>query len=156
LKIPSIFLILLSLAQTLLSHHTCRALRGLGTERSLHHPLYRYLAFSLKPFEEGYRRVSMDANACKQTPFIASLLARLLSKFSCFKGFDNPCYQISIPRNFKRFWRFLEFALLLPILLVRFLLPKMIGYVVIAERYLSDFIVWVAVMAKDEGFLKST
>ena len=87
---------------------------------------------------------------------LASLLARLLSKFSCFKGFDNPYYQISIPRNFKRFWQFLEFVSLLPILLARFLLPKMMGYVVIAERYLPDFIVWVAVTTKDEGFLKST
>jgi len=32
----------------------------------------------------------------------------------------------------------------------------MMGYVVIAERYLPDFIVWVAVTTKDEGFLKST
>jgi len=87
---------------------------------------------------------------------LASLLARLLSKFSCFKGFDNPYYQISIPQNFKRFWQFLEFVSLLPILLARFLLPKMMGYVVIAERYLPDFIVWVAVTTKDEGFLKST
>jgi len=87
---------------------------------------------------------------------LASLLARLLSKFSCFKGFDNPYYQISIPRNFKRFWQFLEFVSLLPILLARFLLPKMMGYVVIAERYLPDFIVWAAVTTKDEGFLKST
>jgi len=85
---------------------------------------------------------------------LASLLARLLSKFSCFKGFDNPYYQISIPRNFKRFWQFLEFISLLPILLARFLLPKMMGYVVIAERYLPDFIVWVSLTTRDANYLR--
>ena len=85
---------------------------------------------------------------------LASLLARLLSKFSCFKGFDNLYYQISIPRNFKRFWQFLEFISLLPILLARFLLPKMMGYVVIAERYLPDFIVWVSLTTRDANYLR--
>jgi len=41
------------------------------------------------------------------------------------------------------------------VVLFRFIIPS-ITKTVIAERYLPDFIVWVAVTTKDEGFLKST
>jgi len=88
------------------------------------------------------------------THTLASLLARFLSKFAPFRGSDNPYYGISIPSNTRRIWQLLEFISALPILLVRFVLPSLLGYVVIAERYLPDFLVWVSLTTRDEDYLK--
>ena len=89
------------------------------------------------------------------THTLASLLARLLSKFSSFRGFDNPYYGISIPKNVKRIWQLIEFVSVLPVLLIRFILPRLLGYIVIAERYLPDFLVWVMLTTRDIGYLRS-
>ena len=48
----------------------------------------------------------------------------------------------------------LEFISVLLILLFRFMLPSFLGYTVIAERYVPDFIVWVSVTTRDEDYLK--
>jgi hypothetical protein len=71
------------------------------------------------------------------------MLARFLSKFVTFKGSDNPYYGISIPSYMKRVRQLIEFISVLPVLLVWFLLPGLLGYTVIAERYIPDFLVWV-------------
>ena len=86
---------------------------------------------------------------------LASLLAKFLSRFSCFRGHDNPYYGISLPQRFRKFWQLIELVSVFPVVLFRFIIPS-ITKTVIAERYLPDFIVWVAVTTKDEGFLKST
>jgi hypothetical protein len=88
------------------------------------------------------------------THTLASLLARFLSKFTIFKGPDNPYYGISIPSCMRRLWQLLEFISVLPVLLFRFMLPSFLGYIVVAERYVPDFIVWVSVTTRDEGYLK--
>jgi len=71
----------------------------------------------------------------------ASLLASFLSRFETFKGPDNPYYHISIPTSAKTMWQLIEFVSLLPLLLTRFIIPSVMGYVVIAERYTPDFTV---------------
>ena len=88
------------------------------------------------------------------THTLASLLARFLSRFAPFRGSDNPYYGISIPNSARRIWQLLEFISALPILLVRFVLPSLLGYVVIAERYLPGFLVWVSLTTRDEDYLK--
>ena len=85
---------------------------------------------------------------------LASLLARFLSRFASFRGSDNPYYGISIPNSARRTWQLLEFISVLPILLIRFVLPSLLGYMVIAERYLADFLVWVSLTTRDEDYLK--
>jgi thymidylate kinase len=88
------------------------------------------------------------------THTLASMSARFLSKFPTFKGSDNPYYGVSIPNNAKRMWQLMEFISALPVLLVRFMLPGLLGYTVVAERYIPDFLVWVSLTTRDEGYLK--
>ena len=89
------------------------------------------------------------------THTLASLLARLLSKFASFRGSDNPYYGISIPNSMKRLWQLIEFVSVLLILLIKFALPRFLGYIVVAERYLPDFLVWVLLTTRDIGYLRS-
>jgi thymidylate kinase len=89
------------------------------------------------------------------THTLASLFARLFSQFGGFKGVDNPYYEISVPRNLKRFWQILEFASLLPVLIIKFLPLSILGYIVVAERYLPDSIVWIATTTKDPNYQES-
>ena len=89
------------------------------------------------------------------THTLASLLARFLSRFTVFKGSDNPYYGISIPNSMKRLFQIIEFVSVLPILLFRFMLPRFLGYVVVAERHLPDFLVWVSLTTRDIGYLRS-
>lgn len=88
------------------------------------------------------------------THTLASLLARFQSKFTTFRGSDNPYYGILIPNNAKRVWQLIEFISVLPILLIRFMLPGLLGYVVVAERYLPDFLVWVSLTTRDASYLR--
>ena len=89
------------------------------------------------------------------THTLASLFARFISKFAIFKGSDNPYYEISIPSRMKRLWQLIEFISALPVLLVRFILPGLLGYTVIAERYIPDFLVWVVITTDDPSYLSS-
>jgi len=89
------------------------------------------------------------------THTLASLLARFLSRFVLFRGFDNPYYRISIPGRVRRIWQFIEFMSILPVLFFRFFLPSLLGYVVVAERFLPDFLVWVSVITRDVNYLRS-
>ena len=36
---------------------------------------------------------------------LISIIARFLSKFTAFRGYDNPYYRISIPSGAKRVWQ---------------------------------------------------
>lgn len=88
------------------------------------------------------------------THTIASVIARFLSKFTLFRGGDNPYYNISIPSRLRRIWQLIEFISILPILFIRFLLPMLAGYIVIAERYIPDFLVWVSTTTEDLSYLR--
>jgi GTPase SAR1 family protein len=89
------------------------------------------------------------------THTLASLLARLLSMLTTFKGSENPYYGISIPRNLKRHWQLVEFASTLPIILLKFILPSALGSWVVAERYAPDFITWVSLITNDQHYPES-
>jgi thymidylate kinase len=88
------------------------------------------------------------------THTLASALARLFTKFATFKRSDNLYYGISIPSGMRRLWQLLEFVSVLPILLVNFILPRILGYTVIAERYIPDFLAWVSTTTRDENYLE--
>ena len=109
-----------------------------------------------KALAEKFKRRELRATVSwmRGTHTLASLLARFLSRFVAFKGSDNPYYGISIPSNARKIWQLIEFVSVLPILLIRFMLPRLLGYIVIAERYLPDFIVWVSLTTRDAGYLK--
>jgi thymidylate kinase len=88
------------------------------------------------------------------THTLASIIARILAKFSEFRGQDNPYYGVSIPNSMRRLWQLPEFMSVLPVLLVKFILPSILGYTVIAERYIPDFLAWVSTTTRDEDYLE--
>jgi thymidylate kinase len=88
------------------------------------------------------------------THTLASIIARMIAKFSTFRGQNNPYYGVSIPSGMRRLWQLLEFMSVLPVLLVKFILPSILGYTVIAERYIPDFLAWVSTTTRDEDYLE--
>uniref|UniRef100_A0A7J3SM81 AAA family ATPase n=1 Tax=Fervidicoccus fontis TaxID=683846 RepID=A0A7J3SM81_9CREN len=101
------------------------------------------------------RSLKVKLSWMRGTHTLASMLARFFSKFATFRGSDNPYYSISIPNHMKRLWQLIEFISMLPVLLVRFMLPSLLGYTVIAERYIPDFLVWVVITTDDPSYLSS-
>lgn len=83
----------------------------------------------------------------------ASFLAKILSRFDFFKGSENPYYKINIPTKLRSLWQFLEFISALPIIFMRFLLPSLMGYWIIADRYTLDLTVWISLTTRDSSFL---
>jgi hypothetical protein len=71
-----------------------------------------------------------------------SILARFLHRFSSFRGSCNPYYRICVPEGLRRVWAFLEFVSILPHLFARFLV-KRVCKVVVCDRGLLDFVVWL-------------
>jgi hypothetical protein len=86
------------------------------------------------------------------THTLASILARMLVKFKTFRGSCNPYYNICIPRNLMRLWQLLEFLSILPIIIAKFILPSLYC-VIIAERYVLDFVVWVSATLNDNEYI---
>jgi len=86
------------------------------------------------------------------THTFASLLAELLCRFTVFRGSDNPYYQMTVPRNLRRLWQLIEFASVIPIILLKFILPSALGFWVIAERYIPDFVTWVSLTTGDQNY----
>jgi len=83
-----------------------------------------------------------------------SLIAKIFAKLDYFKGSENPYYNIKIPRNFKKFWQFLEFIGALPVIIGNFIIPSFMGYHVLADRYTLDLAVWICLTTRDYSFLK--
>jgi len=121
-----------------------------GTDGSGKTTLAKALA---KELDNGGFRVKLSW--MRGTHTLVSLLAKLLSKFTIFRGSDNPYYEITIPRKFKRLWQLLEFASAIPIILLKFILPSVLGYWVVAERYAPDFITWVSLTTNDQHYPES-
>ncbi|HVP24251.1 MAG TPA: hypothetical protein VMS77_10115 [Conexivisphaerales archaeon] len=86
------------------------------------------------------------------THTFASLLATMMSKFPTLAGSDNFYYHIYIPKKLLRVWQLVEFVSMLPVLLVRFTLPSLLGAYVVAERYIPDFLVWVTLTTRDPSY----
>jgi hypothetical protein len=83
-----------------------------------------------------------------------SILARFLHRFSSFRGSCNPYYNICVPKKLKSVWVFLEFVSILPHLFARFLLGR-ICRVVVCDRGLLDFLVWLVVTLDAPWVLRS-
>lgn len=106
-----------------------------------------------KKLDSGNFRVKLSW--MRGTHTVASVIARLLSKFAAFQGSDNPYYEITILRNCRRLWQSIEFASALPVILLKFIVPSALGFCILAERYVPDFIVWVSLTTSDQGYMKS-
>jgi len=84
-----------------------------------------------------------------------SILLRFLSRFDSYKGSVNPYYSVSMPKNMARLCWFLEYISAIPVILLRFVLPSFFGYVVIADRYVLDLLVWISLVTGDLSFCRS-
>jgi len=73
---------------------------------------------------------------------LASLLARLLSRFGAFRGGCNPYYGICIPKRLRGVWLLVEFWSFVPHLLARSLLRRLCAFLV-CDRGSLDFLVWL-------------
>jgi len=73
---------------------------------------------------------------------LASLLARLLSRFRAFRGGCNPYYGICIPKGLRGVWLLVEFWSFVPHLLARSLLRRLCAFLV-CDRGSLDFLVWL-------------
>ena len=82
------------------------------------------------------------------THTFASVLARFLRTFSIFSGSCNPYYNICIPRGMKGLWIWIELLSILPVILMRLVIPRLLGCVIIAERCLIDFLIWLIITLK--------
>jgi len=73
---------------------------------------------------------------------LASLLARLLSRFRAFRGGCNPYYGICVPKGLRGVWLLVEFWSFVPHLLARSLLRRLCAFLV-CDRGSLDFLVWL-------------
>jgi len=89
------------------------------------------------------------------THTLASILARFLNHFNTFRGPCNPYYSICVPPRLGRLWVWVEFLSILPVILSRFILPKFSRDVVIAERSLIDFLIWLIITLRWGGVVRS-
>jgi hypothetical protein len=83
-----------------------------------------------------------------------SVLARFFHDFESFHGSCNPYYRICVPEKLRRVWVFLEFVSILPHLFARFLLGR-VCRVVVCDRGLLDFLVWLAATLGAPWILKT-
>jgi len=88
------------------------------------------------------------------THTLASIVARSLSNFTTFKGQHNPYYSIDIPRRLTRVWQLIEFGSALPILISGFMLPKVFGAKIVAERFTIDLLAWISDTTDDQSYLE--
>jgi len=101
-----------------------------------------------------HRKCNVKISWMRGSHTLASLTAKILSKFDSFKGSDNPYYNITVPKNLTRLWQFLEFLSALPIILGEFLIPSLMEYWVLADRYTLDLMVWISLATNDKDFFK--
>lgn len=72
---------------------------------------------------------------------------------------QNP-YIYSIPENCSKLWYFLQWFSALPVILVRYYLPSVMGYTIIGERSFIDLLIWMLMTSNakslkiDSFFLK--
>lgn len=83
--------------------------------------------------------------------FFASLLARFFSRMRILLGDGNPFYGITIPPKLVKVWILIEIISLLPHLVARLICSRFCG-IVLCDRGIVDFIVWVAATTGLPGF----
>ena len=89
---------------------------------------------------------------------LASILSKILSSFGYYRsifsqGKSCKSFDVKLLPRLKRFWGFIEFISVLPWILIKVKLPLLLGYVVIAHRYVVDTVVSVAYFLGDNEFL---
>ncbi len=90
------------------------------------------------------------------THTIASLLARILAKFSSFRGIDIPHYNVRIPERMKSLWAFLESLSAILYLVPRLILAQVARVdILLADRCLIDTFVWICTTLRSVKLARS-
>jgi len=89
------------------------------------------------------------------THTIASILARIMSKFGYFRGLDNPIYNIRIPRTIRKIWWVIEFFSAIPIFIVRFAVASLFYRVIVGDRSPLDTLIWILLTTNSLEFLRT-
>ncbi len=89
------------------------------------------------------RGVKARLSWLRGTHLFLSPLARLLSKTSAFRGSCNPYYGICVPRSLAPLWLLLEIVAAILLHIARYRLPSLLGYRVVGDRCIVDFIAWI-------------
>ncbi|MEM2049800.1 MAG: hypothetical protein QXZ11_01620 [Thermoproteota archaeon] len=97
------------------------------------------LNFKSRLESNGYR---VRIVRIRGTHTFAFLLAMFLKKCLKLHGSELHYYQVRIPKRLEKFWPFLEFISILPLILFYYHFYR-IWQVVISERSLVDVIVWI-------------
>jgi len=89
---------------------------------------------------------------------LASILSKILVSFGYYRIIFSQekrykLFDVKLLPRLKRFWGFIEFISVLPWILIKVKLPLLLGYVVIADRYVVDTTVSVAYFLGGYGFL---
>jgi hypothetical protein len=84
---------------------------------------------------------------------LASLLARLLSRFRAFRGGCNPYYDVCVPERLRGVWLLVEFWSFIPHLLARSLLRGLCASLV-CDRGSLDFLVWLVSTLNSTSLLR--
>jgi len=111
------------------------------------------LAFMLKNNLIKDKKMKAKISWIRGTHTLALLIANFLARFNNMKGHDNPYFHIKIKKGDK-IWQSIEFISLFPIIISRFIIPKLFGYNIIAERSFIDSIVWITLTTNDSEFIK--
>ncbi len=122
-----------------------------GPDGSGKSTLAKVLLIYLRP---KYKRLRVSW--LRGTHTLSSVIARFIKRFEVFKGPCNPYHNICIPKSMVLLWLWLELISVLPIIIIKLVIPKMLGYVIIAERGIADFAVWLIVTLRRREILKSS
>jgi len=81
---------------------------------------------------------------------LAFILAQFFTRLGYYRVLKSPSgviYRVFDPHlmpKLRRVWAFIEFASVLPWIIQRVYLPKVLGYTVVAERYVVDTVVYLS------------
>lgn len=85
---------------------------------------------------------------------LASLLLRFLSWLGVFRGSCNPYYNVCIPYKLRDLWSLVEFWFSMPYIIL-YLFFSRLYRLVILDRCVIDFIVWVIVTLNYPSFINN-
>jgi len=108
-----------TLAQLLVSYFQSNGCRSRITWMRARHSLAHVLAKFFKKL--GYYRVVLSPNGKK----------------------SYPIFDPSLFPHFRGLWYLIEFVSILPWIITKVYLPKMLGYIVVSERYVVDTVVYL-------------
>lgn len=92
----------------------------------------------------------------------AYLFSRLLIKIGYCRtvvnpyGFPQKILLLPIGKYFRFLWYFVEFLSVKPLIILKVRIPILLGYTVVAERFIVDTIVSVAYYGNDVHFIQSS